>query len=93
MICYTIWYVYVVLICRLYVKRNLVSNEIGEIFLDDVKIDALKVEGDTSKREMIVLFSCRQIVNATIDYYKCKIKKPMFNCILCQIHLFNTVII
>ena len=66
-----------------------------EIFWYEVKIDALIGEGDTSKREMVILFSWRQVVKATCGYYKCKINIPMFNCIICQIYLylFNTVII
>ena len=36
-----------------------------EIFRGEVKFDALKGGGDTSKREMILLFSRRQIVKAT----------------------------
>ena len=65
----------------------------GEIFWGEVKIDALKGGGDASKKETIILFSRSQIVKATSVYYKRKINIPMFKCIICQIYLFDTVII
>ena len=66
-----------------------------EIFWDEVKINALIGKRGTSKREMIILFSCRHVVKAICDYYKCKINIPMFNCIISQIYMYleNTVII
>ena len=45
---------YRMLICQIYVKGNLVPNKIWRIILwGEVRIDALKGGGDTSKREMI----------------------------------------
>ena len=42
----------------------------GEIFLGEVKIDALKGGGGAIKKEPIILFSRRQIVKSTGGYYK-----------------------
>ena len=50
-----------------------------------------KGEGNTSKRKMIIPFFRSPIVKATSGYYKCE--KKMFNSIICQLYLFNTVII
>ena len=68
----------------------------GEIFWVEVKIDALKGEG--AKGNDYNIFSPsnnsrHQIIKATIGYYKCKINIPMSNCIICQIYIFNTIII
>ena len=49
-----------------------------------------KREGNTRKREMIILFSLRPIVKATSGYYICKINIPIFDCIICQIDRFNS---
>ena len=64
-----------------------------EIFWGEVKINTLKGGGYASKRETIILFPRCQIVKETSSCYKWKIIIPMFNCIFCQIYLFNTVII
>ena len=52
-----------------------------------------KGAGDAIKKKMIILLSPGVIVKDTGGYYICKINIPMFNCIICQIYFFNTVII
>ena len=47
-----------------------------EIFWEELKIDALKWEGDASKMETIILFSRCQIVKPTSGYYRIKNKYP-----------------
>ena len=48
--------------------------KLSEIFLGEVKIDALRGGGsNTSKRDINILFSRRPIVKASIGYHKCKI--------------------
>ena len=90
--CYHIWHVCRDLICQIYIKGNLVANEIWWNILGWGENWCFK-RGDKSKRETIIRFSRYQIVKATGGYYKWKINIPMFNCIICQIYLFNTVII
>ena len=65
--CYNIRYVYRGLIFQIYIKGNLVANEILVKYFG--VIDALKGEGDASKRETILLFFRCQIVKATSGYY------------------------
>ena len=50
------------------------------------------VEGDT-KGKWLYYFMAGQKGNATCCHYKCEIKIPMFNCIICKIYFFNNVII
>ena len=52
-----------------------------------------KGEGDTSKREMIILFSRRQIVKATTGYYECRIIIPMFSIALFARFTFLTLLL
>ena len=68
---------YRVLICKIYVKGNLVENEIwwkmkfGEYFGVRWRLMHQKGEGNASKRETIILivFSRCQIIKATSGYY------------------------
>ena len=75
------------------VKKIWLQMIFGEIFWGEVMIDALKTEGDAGKRKIIIHFSRCQIGKATSGYYKWKINIPMCNWIICQIYLFNTIII
>ena len=77
--------------CGATLKGIWLQMKFDEIFWVEEKIDALNGEGDVSKREMIILFSRRQTIIATIGYCKCKINIPTFKCIICQIYLFTFI--
>ena len=48
------------------------KTKFGEIFWGEVEMVDEKGEGDTSKREMVILFSHHHIVAENSGYYKCE---------------------
>ena len=91
-IIFGMWYVFRVLIRQLYVKGHLVANEIWWNIYGWGEDRCIKSgRGCKQKGNNYIIFS--QIVKATCAYCKWKINIPIFNCIICQIYLFNTVII